>query len=107
MLLIVGGQALFLGALAAHRSDLTPARVRSAVSFLDRGDAVEFVLGRFLLVLLAGVLIDLVLLTAWLAGQTGSEMIGIAGVAQALIVLGVSGFVMVFGAEFAGRSLEL
>jgi hypothetical protein len=106
MLLIIGAQALFLGSLAAHRSDLTPSRVRSAISFLDNRGAVEMVLARFLLVLLAGVTLDAALFALWLANASGPELLGLAGVAQALVVIGVNGLVTVMSAEFTQRSFE-
>jgi Glycosyl transferase family 2 len=107
MLLILGAQGLFLGALAAHRSALTPVafRRRFGLDFLDRPDAVNRLLGAFLLLALLGVLLDAVLLVAWLADRSSDRLVGMAGLAQALIVVGVSGIVTVFAADYSRESL--
>lgn len=107
MLLIVGAQVLFLGLMAAHRSDLTPPRIRALTHVLDGKGAVDRLLWRFTLVFLLGALIDAVLLGLYLADFRAAEFLGIAGVAQALIVIGIGGVATVLGAEFAHRSMEL
>ncbi len=105
MLLILGAQAAFLGSIAAHRSSLTPPALRRWLGFLDRPDAVNRLLGRFLLVALAGVGLDAALLVAWLVDLSGDAVVGVAGLAQALIVIGGSGIATVFAADFSRESL--
>jgi hypothetical protein len=56
MLLILGAQATFLGCLAAHRSALTPPRLRRALRGLDHPAAVNRLLGGFALTALLGLL---------------------------------------------------
>jgi hypothetical protein len=105
MLLILGGQAILLGMLAAHRSDVAPLSVKRRVAFLGRRTAVNELLRFFALVTLSGLLIDVVLFVLWLADQSGPALIGIAGVAQAAIVLGLMGIAAVLAADFARESI--
>lgn len=103
MLLILGVQATFLGCLAAHRSPLTPGRLRRALAWLDGPDAMGRVLGGFALVALLGVVIDGGLLMLWLSGRSGPGLLGVAGLAQALIVIGGSGIATLFASDYLGR----
>ncbi|MDQ3411748.1 MAG: glycosyltransferase family 2 protein [Chloroflexota bacterium] len=103
MLLILGVQAGFLGCLAAHRSALTPARVRRRLTWLDRPDAIGRLLGGFALLAGLGILIDAGLLLLWLAGRSGPELLGVAGLAQALIVIGGGGMTTLFAAGYLER----
>lgn len=105
MLLILGVQAAFLGCIAAHRSTLTPIAVRRRLAFFDRPDAVNRLLGGFLVVALVGLLLDAILLVLWLADRSGDSLIGVAGLAQALIVIGGSGIATVFAADYSRESL--
>lgn len=105
MLLILGVQAAFLGCLAAHRSTLTPIAVRRRLAFFDRPDAVNRLLGGFLVVALLGALLDAILLVLWLADLSSDALIGVAGLAQALIVIGGSGIATVFAADYSRESL--
>jgi len=107
MLLILGAQAVFLGSLAAHRTALTPAafRRRLGLDFLDRPDAVNRLLGSFLTMAATGVVLDGVLLMAWLLDRSSDRLVGIAGLAQALIVIGGSGIATVFAADYSRESL--
>jgi hypothetical protein len=103
MLLILGVQAAFLGCLAAHRSALTPARVRQALRWLDGPAAMGRLLAGFAVVALLGVITDAVLLVLWLAGQSGPSLLGVAGLAQALIVIGGGGIATLFASDLLGR----
>ncbi len=107
MLLILGAQAVFLGGLAAHRSALTPVgfRGRFGLGFLDRPDAVNRLLGFFLLVAVLGAGLDAILLVSWLADRSSSSLVGIAGLAQAMIVIGGSGIATIFAADYSRESL--
>jgi hypothetical protein len=103
MLLILGVQATFLGCLAAHRSALTPARLRRVLAWLDGPGAMGRVLGGFAVVTLLGLVIDAVLLILWLAGRSGPGLLGVAGLAQALIVIGGGGIATLFASDYLGR----
>ena len=54
-----------------------------------------------MLLVLLGVLVDAALLLLWLAGQPGPALLGVAGVAQAMIVVGGSGIAGLFAADIA------
>jgi hypothetical protein len=103
MLLILGVQAAFLGCLAAHRSALTPARVRRALAWLDGPDASGRLLAGFALVALLGIVTDAGLLALWLLGQSGPGLLGVAGLAQALIVIGGGGVATLFASDLLGQ----
>ena len=105
MLLILGTQAAFLGLLAAHRSSLTPPPLRRRLGFLDREGAVNRLLGTFLLVALVGLVVDAGLLVLWLADRSGDAFLGVAGLAQALIVIGGVGIATLFAADYSRDSL--
>lgn len=105
MFLILGAQAAFLGSIAAYRSSLTPPGLRRRLAFLDRKDAVNRLLGRFLLVALVGIGLDAALLVFWLIDLSSDSLVGLAGLAQALIVIGGSGIATVFAADFSKESL--
>ena len=101
MLLILGGQSMLLGCLAAHRTPLTPARVRRALSFLEQPGAGNRLLGGLALVAFAGCVADVALLVLWLTGHSGPSLLGVAGLAQALIVVGTVGIATLFAAADA------
>lgn len=103
MSLILGVQATFLGCLAAHRSALTPVRVRRWLSWLDGPTAIGRVLGGFAVVALLGIVIDAVLLVLWLRGESGPGLLGPAGLAQALIVIGGGGLATLFASDYLGQ----
>jgi len=99
MLLILGAQALLLGALAVHRGGGAPPAMpglRRAVALLDRPDGIERLLARYGLLAAAGAATDGVLFVLWLADRTGPALIGVAGLAQALIVIGLGGIATLF-----------
>jgi hypothetical protein len=97
MLLILGAQGVVLGGLAAYRSSLTPAQLRRRLAFLGGPDAVNRLLGGFVVVALVGLLLNGVLLVLWLAGLSRASLLGLAGIAQALIVIGIyNGAVVLF-----------
>lgn len=106
MLVILGSQALLLGGLAAHRSPLTPAAIRGRLGWLDRPNGVNRLLGVFTLVALLGVAIDALLLGFWLNGDTGPSLLGVAGLAQALVVAGGSGIATLFAVDYARDVLD-
>jgi hypothetical protein len=105
LLLILGAQAVFLGALASHRSELTPPGLRAQLAFIERPDAVDSLLTRFLLVAVAGACLDAVLFSLWVTGNANDRLIGLAGIAQAAMVVGIGGIVTVFAADFSRESL--
>ena len=105
MLLVTGAQMLFVGAIAAHRGDAVPLRVKNAVSFLGGTHAVERVLVRFALLMVLGAAIDVVLLALWLGGHSGSSLLGVAGLAQAFLLIGVNGIATLLAADLARDSL--
>lgn len=107
MLLILGTQAMVLGCLAAYQSALTPASIRARLAFLGRKDAVDRLLSWFLLVALAGLVLDGALLVVWLGGWSSAALLGPAGVAQALVVIGLSGVATVFAADYSRAALSL
>lgn len=100
-LLIIGAQALLLGSLAAYRSPLTPRSLRSRLLFLGRPKAVTEMLGGFALCVLVGLLVDASLLALWLLSVSGPALLGVAGIAQALIVIGACGMLTVMAAEYS------
>ena len=100
MLLILGVQAGFLGMLAAHRSPLTPGRLRRRLAWLDQPAATGRMLGGFALVAGLGMLIDGGLFWLWLAGHSGPSWLGVAGLAQALIVSGLGGIATLLASDY-------
>jgi hypothetical protein len=100
MLLILGVQAAFLGCLAAHRSALAPAWVRLRLTWLDGTDAIGRLLGAFAFVALIGLVTDAALLVLWVVGRSGPELLGVAGLAQALIVIGGGGLATLFASDY-------
>lgn len=104
LLLILGAQAAFLGSLAAHRSTLTPKALRARLAFLDRKDTVNRLLGRFLLLSVIGLASDAALLALWLTDRSGASLFGMAGLAQAFIVIGGFGIVTLFAADYSQRA---
>ncbi len=105
LLLMLGAQAAFLGTIAAYRSTLTPATIRTRLAFLGQPGAVNWLLGRFLLAALIGILADAVLLAVWITGLSSGMLLGFAGLAQALIVIGGSGIATIFATDYARESL--
>jgi hypothetical protein len=100
-LLIIGAQALLLGSLAAYRSSLTPVALRRRLLFLARPGAVNALLARFALCALAGLIVDALLLVLWLTGKSSHALLGVAGAAQALMVIGACGICTVLAAEYS------
>ncbi len=105
MLLVVGSQALLLGALAAYQSPLTPERTRARLAFMGRPQAVDQILTAFLLVAGVGASIDFVLFVAWLTSRSTESVLGIAGIAQALILIGVNGIVAMIAADYSREKI--
>ncbi len=105
MLLILGAQALILGSLAAVRSEVTPEWLRRHLSFLTGGRVVDRLLRYFALIAALGVLIDAVLFVAWITGNSSDSLLGIAGLAQALIVIGAGGIAAILAAELTREEL--
>jgi hypothetical protein len=56
-------------------------------------------------VALVGLAADAVLLGCWLVGRSSDALFGVAGLAQALIVIGGSGVATVFAADYSRESL--
>jgi hypothetical protein len=105
MCIVVGGQAVMLGAVAAERSEFAPPALKRRLTFLRQQGAVDRLLRRFAALAALGLLADAVLFTLWIQDRSGAELLGLAGLAQAAIILGVSGVVAVLSAEFAAESL--
>ena len=105
LLLILGAQGAILGALASHRSDLTPPKLRARLAFFEAPDAVDSLLTRFLMFALAGLCLDVALFGLWVSGNATDRLIGLAGIAEAAIVVGIGGIVTVFAADFSRESL--
>jgi hypothetical protein len=104
MLLILGAQAVFLGVIAAHRSALTPSRIRERLKFLDAPNAVNRLLSQFLAVAAIGVIADAGLFVFWVLDNSSERLVGVAGLAQALIVVGGSGIATIFAADYSRES---
>ena len=105
LLLIIGAQAASLGAIAAHRSELTPGGVRKRLDFMKNPNVVDSLLTWAAAIALVGLLLDFGLFLLWLSGHASDRMMGPAGFAQACVVVGVGGVVTVFAAEFSRESL--
>ena len=105
ILLILEAQVALLGALAAARSDLTPAFVSRRLGVFRRRDAVDALLWRFVLLALGSAALDAMLFAAWAAEVSGPSLLGLAGIAQAAIVVGIGGFASVLAADFSRDSL--
>lgn len=85
MLLMLGAQSVLLGRLADRRRYGT-----------DCPSAPDRLVAGYGAVALGGVLIDLALLLLWLIERTGPALLGVAGFAQALIVIGLGGIATLF-----------
>lgn len=105
LLLILGAQAALLGAVAAHRSDLTPTLIRDRLRIFGHPRVVDLLLRRFLMVCLAGLALNAMLVAVRTVGIPGPSLLGLAGLAQAAIVVGIGGIVSVLSADFAIESL--
>jgi hypothetical protein len=105
MLMMIGAQAAFLGAIAADRSALTPERVKQKLLFLERPNAVNWLLSRYALTAVLGSLVDLALFFLWVGDRSGTRLVGAAGLAQALIVIGISGIVTIFAVDYSRERL--
>ena len=101
ILLIVGAEMLLLGAIAAYRSPLTPPGLRKRLLFLGRARAVNHLLLRYTLVALVGLVLEAVLGVLWLSGSSSIQLLGFAGIAQALTVIGACGVATMFAAEYS------
>lgn len=106
LLIILGGQATVVGALAAHRIRLNPGRLTARLQFLDRPDAVDVLLRRFLAIAAAGMLTDAVLFGLWVSDRGGERMLAFAGLAQAAIVVGIGGITSLAAAELTREAIE-
>lgn len=107
MLLIIGAQATVLGSLAAYQSALIPTSLRTRLAFLGRKNAVNQLLILFLAVALTGMALDGSLLALWLTKLSSMTLLGLAGLAQALIVIGLSGIMTMFATDYSRVSLGL
>ena len=105
LLLILGAQATSVGVLAFHRSDLTPRRLRSRLGFMEHPNAVDSLLTRFLFVALGALALDAALFGWWVTGNSTDRIIGLAGIAQAGLVIGLGGIATVFAADFSRETL--
>lgn len=100
MCMILGAQALLLGALATYRRP--PMGSPDRFPFLGVGTcfvrpgAISRLLTGYALLTVAGAVIDGALFVLWLLDRSGPALIGIAGLAQALIVVGLGGIATLF-----------
>lgn len=105
--LIIGARMGWLGVLAIHRSPFVPASLRAKTSFLHHPNALDRVLISFSGLLIAGLLIDCLLAILFVLDTRGDGVIALAGLAQAMIVVGADGLASTLAADFAERSLHL
>jgi hypothetical protein len=105
MLLILGANAVLLGAIAADRTDLTPPSVRARLGFLSGREAVNHLLKTFALVALAGVVLNVALFALWVLDLSSPSLLGVAGLAQAAILFGLMGIASVVAADFSRESI--
>ena len=105
MLLILGTQAIFLGSIASGRSEMTPERIRRRLSFMGRPGALNRLLRNFALVAVAGIAVNALLFGLWVSDLSGRTALGVAGLAQAAIVIGAMGIAAVLAADFSRDEL--
>jgi hypothetical protein len=105
MLLILGANAVLLGAIAADRTDLTPPSVRARLGFLSGRGAVNHLLKTFALVALAGFVLNVALFALWVLDLSSPSLLGVAGLAQAAILFGLMGIASVVAADFSRESI--
>ncbi|MHB8645856.1 MAG: glycosyltransferase family 2 protein [Thermomicrobiales bacterium] len=106
ILLMLGAQAVILGGIATYRSPLAPRLFRNRVAFLGREGAVNRLMTSFVAAALLGVALD-VALTMGQKTLSGLSFLELAGVAQSLIVIGISGLAIVFATDYARESVGL
>lgn len=106
ILLMLGAQAVILGGIATYRSPLAPRLFRGLVAFLGREGAVNRLMLSFVAVALLGAVLDVVL-TMGFGALSGRSFLELAGVAQSLIVVGISGLAIVFATDYARESVGL
>lgn len=104
-LLVVGMQALSLGAIAAARSPLTPPRIKRRLGFLQGPGALNRTLGYCAGLAAMGVALNGLLFVLWIAGASGWSLLGLAGIAQAAVISGLGGIAAALAADFASESL--
>ena len=107
MLLVLGAQSLFVGSLAAAASPLTPGAVRRRLAFLRQEEAVNRLVASFALLAALGVLVDGGLFIVWILGSSSVSLVGIAGLGQALIIIGGCGIATTFASSHAHELLGL
>ncbi len=105
-LLVVGMQALSVGAIAASRSPLTPPHLRRRLAFLEGPGALNRTLAYSAALAGFGLLLNLLLFVVWVAGASSWSLLGLAGVAQAAVISGLGGIAAVLAADFASDSLS-
>ena len=105
LLAILGGQLMIVGAIPAHRNELAPAYLASRLRWLREPAALDLLLRRLGTVALFGVAIDALLFGIWVSGHSTYRLVGIAGLAQAMIVVGLTGIATVLATDFDTEAL--
>lgn len=102
---ILGGQLMIVGAISAHRNELAPAYLASRLRWLREPAALDLLLRRLATVALLGVAVDALLFGIWVTGHSTYRLVGVAGLAQAMIVIGLTGIATVLATDFATEAL--
>jgi hypothetical protein len=90
ILLILGASAALAGAVLAHHSSLTRPEAARRFSFVGRPQFPERCITTGLSLLIPGIVLEIVLFSIWLGTESSaSQRLALAGIAQALIILGV------------------
>jgi glycosyltransferase involved in cell wall biosynthesis len=108
--LVLGTQALLAGAVLAHHSSVTTPGVGRRFAFVGRPGFVNRCLQAGVLMVAAGLVIDIVLFIVWLQGEATPPVrgYGITSLAQSLIIVGstVATFAVVSRANIARVARE-
>lgn len=106
MLLIIGAQAAFLGAIASRRYALPAPSVVRWIGLRGRLDSVDSLLRWFALLGLAGIVADAGLFGLWVSGASSDRLLGLAGLAQAAIVISAGGLAATLAADVTRESIR-
>jgi len=90
ILLILGASAALAGAVLAHHSSLTRPEAARRFSFVGKPQFSGRCITTGLSLLIPGIVLEIVLFSIWLGTESSaSQRLALAGIAQALIILGV------------------
>jgi hypothetical protein len=104
-LALVGAQAVVIGAIAAERSEFTPAALQQRLAFVRRAGAVDRLLARALALTGAGVALSIGGVVPWVRDRAQVEWLALAGLGQAVAILGATMIFAVLSASFAAEGL--